>query len=223
LRGLVLAAIAAALMSHLSAMINSTSTILTMDMYKRLFRPSASERSLVAFGQWSGAVVMGLGILVAIWFSTSHSSLFVLIQEGFAYIAPPFAVIFTLGLLWKRANGTAALTTIVAGFSFTVFLQFYLFHLPALAPYANYLHRALVSWVFCMVVMIATSLLTRAPSLEKTKGIIWNIGYAPLPLGERRRYSGWKDLRLWWLIYIGAVLSIYGFFLWFRFQHPEIP
>ncbi len=130
LRGLILAAIAAALMSHLSAMINSTSTILTMDLYKRLLRPDASDQSLVTFGRWSGAVVMALGIIIALWFSTSHSSLFVLIQEGFAYIAPPFAVIFTLGLLWRRANATAALTTLATGFAFTLFLQFYLFRQP---------------------------------------------------------------------------------------------
>ncbi len=222
-RGLILAAIAAALMSHLSAMINSTSTILTMDLYKRLFRPKADERTLVKFGQWSGAVVMALAILVALWFSRTHTSLFVLIQEGFAYIAPPFAVVFTMGLLWRRANGTAALATIGGGFAFTLFLQFYLFRLPAIAPYANYLHRALIAWVFCMIVMIATSLLTPAPAPEKTKGIIWNPRYAPLPPAEQSHYSGWKDLRLWWFIFIAVVLSIYGFFLWFKFQHPEIP
>ena len=127
LRGLILAAIAAALMSHLSAMINSTSTILTMDLYKRLWKPDASEKTLVAFGQWSGGVVMALGIAMAIYFSTTQRSLFVLIQEGFAYIAPPFAVIFTTGLLWRRANGVAALTTIVSGFCFTLLLQLYLF------------------------------------------------------------------------------------------------
>jgi Na+/proline symporter len=149
--------------------------------------------------------------------------LFVLIQEGFAYIAPPFAVIFTTGLLWRRANGTAALTTIAARFSFTLFLQFYLFRQAWLAPYANYLHRALISWAFCMVVMIATSLLTKRPAPEKIKGIIWSPSYAALPPKEKERYHGLKDLRLWWLIFIGAVLSIYAFFLWFRFQHPEIP
>src|SRR5207248_2995769 len=137
LRGLILAAIAAALMSHLSSMINSTSTILTMDIYKRLWSPDASEKKLVAFGQWSGAVVMALGIVIALYFSASHRSLFVLIQEGFAYIAPPFAVIFSTGLLWRRANGTAALTTIVTGFCFTLLLQFYLFrNVPFLVPYA---------------------------------------------------------------------------------------
>jgi SSS family solute:Na+ symporter len=143
LRGLILAAIAAALMSHLSSMINSTSTILTLDLYKRIWSPDASEKKLVAFGQWSGAVVMTLGIVIALYFSTTQRSLFVLIQEGFAYIAPPFAVIFTTGLLWRRANGTAALTTIVTGFCLTLLLQFYLFKtVPFLIPYANYLHRA---------------------------------------------------------------------------------
>ena len=54
-----------------------------------------------------------------------------LIQEGFAYIAPPFAVIFTLGLLWRRANVPGAMATIVLGFGFTLFLQFYLFRAVA--------------------------------------------------------------------------------------------
>ena len=224
LRGLILAAIAAALMSHLSSMINSTATILTMDLYKRLWKPDAGEKNLVAFGQWSGGVVMALGIAIAIYFSTTQRSLFVLIQEGVAYIAPPFAVIFTTGLLWRRANGTAALTTIVTGFCFTLLLQFYLFKtVPFLIPYANYLHRAVIAWAFCMIVMIATSLLTAPPPLEKTRGIIWSARYAALPAAEQARYSGWKDLRFWWLLFISIVLSIYGFFLWFRFQHPEGP
>lgn len=224
LRGLILAAIAAALMSHLSAMINSTSTILTMDLYKKLVRPDASAKTLVTFGRWSGALVMGLSIAIALYFSTTHRSLFVLIQEGFAYIAPPFAVVFTTGLLWRRANGTAALVTIFAGFAFTIFLQFYLFkNVAFLIPYANYLHRAFISWIFCMIVMITTSLLTAPPDPEKIKGIIWSPQYAALPRKEQMQYSGWKDLRLWWLIFIGMVLSIYGFFLWYRFQHPNGP
>jgi SSS family solute:Na+ symporter len=221
LRGLILAAIAAALMSHLSALTNSTSTILTMDLYRRLLRPDASERALVRFGQWSGAAVMALSIVIALWFSTSQSSLFVLIQEGFAYIAPPFAVIFTTGLLWRRANAAAAMATIASGFLFTIFLQFYLFRYVAwLTPYANYLHRAVISWAFCMIVMIVVSLLTAPPDAKKIEGMIWNWRYAALPASEQARYSGWRDLRLWWLIFIGIVLSIYAFFFWFRLQHP---
>jgi hypothetical protein len=71
---------AAALMSHLSAMINSTSTILTMDLYKRLLRPDDSAESLVNLV--SGvALCDGAEHCIALWFSTSHSSLFVLIKR----------------------------------------------------------------------------------------------------------------------------------------------
>jgi len=74
-----------------------------------------------------------------------------------------------------------------------------------------------------MIVMVAVSLLTQPPAPEKTAGIIWSPSYAALPAAEQARHSGWQDLRLWWLIFISTVLSIYGFFLWFRFQHPDSP
>jgi SSS family solute:Na+ symporter len=225
LRGLILAAMAAALMSHISSMINSTSTILTIDLYQKLWKPGAGQRELVRAGQWSGLAILLGSIAIALYFSTFKASfLFVLIQNVFAYIAPPFAVIFTLGILWRRATGTAALATIGLGFSFTLLLQFVLFEKVAwLHPYGNYLHRALISWVFCMIVMIATSLVTAQPPKEKTEGIIWSPRYALLPRKLQAIYGGWKDFRVWWLLFITVVFAIYGFFLWFRFQHPENP
>ena len=50
--------------------------------------------------------------------------------------------------------------------------------------------------------------------------VVWSARYAALPEDQRRRYSGWKDWRLWWLVFVGSVLAIYSFFLWFRFQYP---
>lgn len=221
-RGLILTAMAAALMSTLSTVINSTSTLVTLDLYKRVWKPQADERQLVRFGQWTSAVVLVVATSIAFYYTTLEESfLFVLIQNVFAYIAPPFAVVFTLGILWRRATGAAALATILSGFTFTYILQYYLFpHVDFLRPYSNYLHRALISWAFCLAVMIAFSLLTRPPAQEKTQGIIWSPRYALLPAEEQKRYHGWRDFRLWWLLFIGTVLSIYGFFLWFRFQNP---
>ena len=84
-------------------------------------------------------------------YTRSMTPLFVKVQNVFFYIAPPFAVIFTLGIFWRRANGTAALTTIVSGFSFTLVLDVWLFpHVSFLTPYNTYLHRALLAWIFCM-------------------------------------------------------------------------
>jgi SSS family solute:Na+ symporter len=225
MRGLILAAMAAALMSSLSSMINSTSTLLTMDLYKRALRPAASQHEMVRFGRWSGFGVLVISMTVALYYSNLKGSfLFILVQEGFAYIAPPFAVIFTAGFLWRRATAKAAMTTVALGFPFTLLLQFVLFpRVDFLRPYANYLHRAFLSWCFCTLVMIVTSLLTEAPDPAQVKGIIWNRHYALLPPDEQARHSGWRDFRIWWLLFISIVLTIYGLFLWYRFQHPEIP
>ena len=117
-----------------------------------------------------------------------------------------------------RAPGRVA--TAALGFPFSAFLTLYAFpHLDFLKPYNTYQHPAFVAWVFCMAVMIVTSLLTEPPP-EKTAGIIWSARYAALPEDQRRRYSGLRDWRLWWLLFVGSVLAIYGFFLWFRFQYP---
>jgi len=225
LRGLILAAMAAALMSSLSSMINSTSTILTMDVYKRAIKPAASQHEMVRFGQWSGFGVLAVSMMVALYYANLKGSfLFILVQEGFAYIAPPFAVIFTAGILWRRATAKAAMMTIALGFPFTMFVQFVLFpNIAWLKPHANYLHRALISWIFCCIVMIVTSLLTEPPDPEKIKGIIWSPRYALLPPDQQAKYSGWKDFRIWWLIFVAIIWVIYSAFLIYRLRHPEYP
>src|SRR3954463_7371650 len=99
LRGLILAAMAAALMSNLSSVLNSASTLVTLDFYKKLFRPDAGEKDQVRFGQYSGVVILACAVVIALWCATSEELLFVIVQRVFFFIAPPFAVIFTLGLL----------------------------------------------------------------------------------------------------------------------------
>jgi SSS family solute:Na+ symporter len=221
LRGLILAAMAAALMSNLSSVLNSASTLVTLDFYKNFFRPDSSEKQQVRFGQVSGTLILLFGVVTAVYYATVNDPLFKLVQQVFFFIAPPFAVIFTLGLLWRRATATAALWTVALGFPFSAFLRFYAFpFLPFLQPYKTYQHPAFVAWVFCMIVMFVTSLVTEPPPAEKTAGIIWSPRYAALPANEQRRYSGWKDWRLWWGLFVGIVLAIYAFFLWFRLQHP---
>ncbi|HZV36434.1 MAG TPA: sodium/solute symporter [Verrucomicrobiae bacterium] len=221
LKGLILAALAGALMSTLSTVLNSTSTLLTMDLYKKLVNPEMSEAQQVRFGRWSGSIALVAGVLIAYTYAQSATPLFVKVQNVFFYIAPPFAVIFTLGILWKRANQTAAVTTIVSGFVFTWLLDTWIFpKVSLLTPYNTYYHRALLAWIFCMATMVVVSLLTQPPSPEQIKGVIWSPQYAALPPEEKKRYHGWKDFRIWWLLFVGIILTIYGCFLVFRIRHP---
>jgi SSS family solute:Na+ symporter len=233
LKGLVLAGMAAALMSTVSSVLTSTSTLLTIDVYKKVLRPGASDREQVVFGMVAGIVVLFVSVFIAFAYIQSSEALFRQIQRVFFYIAPPFAVVFLLGLVWRRANATAAVATIVSGTIFLWLLQkgisisipnVLTVNVPAiwdgiswLTPYRRaYQHSALICWIFCMAVMITVSLLTPAPPPEKTEHIIWNRSYLNLPADERRRYSGWKDFRFWWLLFVFSVLGIYAFFLWYN-------
>src|ERR1041385_1724509 len=216
LKGLLLAGMAAALMGHVATVLNSASTIVTLDLYKKLLNRDASEAQQVRVGRWSGAVILLASVWIAIGFTRSSETLFENVQTVLFFIAPPFAVVFTLGILWKRANGTAAVTTMIAGSAFSwVLLKFEL-----LGRFNTFNHRALATWLVCMAVMIVTSLLTAPPPPEKVEGIIWNKSFLMLPPAEREKYRGLKDWRIWWLLFVGIVLALYGFFLWYRIRHP---
>jgi SSS family solute:Na+ symporter len=234
LKGLVLAGMAAALMATVSSVLTSTSTLLTIDIYKKLLRPRSSDREQVVFGMMASVVVLVASIFIAFSYIESGEALFRLVQRIFFYIAPPFAVVFLLGLLWRRATAPAAVATIISGSIFLWLLQrgvsisiprIISIDLPSLwdaipwiTPYKQaYQHSALLTWIFCMIVMIVTSLLTAPPPREQVDRIIWNRSYLNLPPDERERYRGWKDFRLWWLLFVASVLAIYGFFLWFNF------
>jgi SSS family solute:Na+ symporter len=232
LKGLMIAGMAAALMATVSTVLNSTSTLLTIDIYKKLLRPRASDREQVIFGMVVSAVVLVISVFIAFAYIDSTEALFRLIQRVFFYIAPPFAVVFLLGLVWRRATAPAAVATILSGSIFLWLLQRGISlnispafsidipplwdAIPWLTPYKRaYQHSALICWIFCMTVMITVSLLTTPPPAEKVDRIIWNRSYLTLPPDEQKKYSGWKDFRLWWLLFVVAVLCIYGFFLWF--------
>jgi solute:Na+ symporter, SSS family len=217
LKGLLLAGMAAALMGHIATVLNSASTIITLDLYKKLARHEVTEKQQVRVGRWSGVIVLAASIWIAIIFTQQpDTTLFEKIQTVLFFIAPPFAVVFTLGILWRRANAAAAVVAMVLGFTFSwALLQFEL-----LGRFNTFNHRALACWIFCMIVMIAVSLVTTPPPKEKTEGIIWNKSYLSLPPEERAKYRGLKDWRIWWGLFVGIVLAIYGFFLWQRLRHP---
>jgi SSS family solute:Na+ symporter len=185
-------------------------------LYKKLMKREVTEEQQVRFGRWSGAIVLLASIYFAILFTNTTTTLFEKIQTVFFFIAPPFAVIFTLGVLWRRANANGAIATIVAGFAFSGAL----FYFKLLGAYNTFNHRALVAWIFCMLVMVGSSLLSAPPLREKTEGIIRNKSYLMLPPDDQRKYRGFKDWRVWWGLFVGIVLSIYGFFVWYRLRHP---
>jgi solute:Na+ symporter, SSS family len=99
--GLVLAALFGAIQSTVNAVVNSSSTVLTMDIYKRMIHKNATDKQLVRFGIVSSLVILVLAIFIAGFIKSLNTSLFVYIQQLFAFFAPPFAAIFLLGSYGK--------------------------------------------------------------------------------------------------------------------------
>lgn len=113
IRGLAFAALAAAIVSSLASMINSTSTIFTMDIYKVYFNPNANNNQLVKSGRLVAVVALLIAILVAPQLATLDQ-VFQYIQEYTGYIYPGVVAVFCMGLFWKQITGNAALWTAIA-------------------------------------------------------------------------------------------------------------
>ncbi|MDR0419189.1 MAG: sodium/sugar symporter [Prevotellaceae bacterium] len=110
-RGLAFAALVAAIISSLASMLNSTSTIFTMDIYKEHINKKASEKRLVNVGRITALVALVIAVFTVKPLLGGLDQAFQYIQEYSGFIYPGIVIVFGLGLLWKRASGRAAIWT----------------------------------------------------------------------------------------------------------------
>ena len=147
-KGLSFAALAAAVISSLASMFNSTSTIFTMDIYKQFFNKNASEKTLVNVGRITSVVALVLALIAVYPIMGGADQAFQIIQEYSGFVYPGVVVIFGLGLLWKRASGAAAVVAAIGTFVFSILFKF-------LMPATPFLLR--MGYVFvCLVVIFIT-------------------------------------------------------------------
>ena len=172
-------------------------------------------------GRVSAFVILLTATLLAIWFSRHKWGVFDLIQDIGAWVAAPIAAVFLLGVLWKRTTAWAATFVLVFAFPFTAYLEYFLFrYVWWMEPYANWLNRTFLVWAVSLVLLVLLSLVTPAPDPDKIRGIIWSWSVAKLPESERERNRGWRNLFLWWCLFIGTMAALYAYMIWFQFWGP---
>jgi len=118
-RGIVVAGLLAALMSSLAGVFNASATLFTMDFYSKL-RPGVSQHRLV----WIGRVATSVMVLIGLaWIPVIQGGrgLYDYLQGVQAYLAPPIAVVFFLGVIFKRLNAQGALAALIIGFVLGIF------------------------------------------------------------------------------------------------------
>ncbi len=108
LKGLILAALAAAIVSSLASMLNSTSTIFTMDLYRAHIHKNASEKTLVNVGRLSALVALIIASTIAPLLGNLEQA-FQYIQEYTGLVSPGVLAIFILGLFWRKTTNRAAI------------------------------------------------------------------------------------------------------------------
>ena len=126
------AALAAAVISSLASMFNSTSTLFTMDIYKQFINKNASEKRLVNVGRMTSVSALIIALIAVYPLMGGIDQAFQFIQEYSAFVYPGVVVIFGLGLLWKRASGTAAVVCAIGTFAFSIIYKFAFPEMPFL-------------------------------------------------------------------------------------------
>ena len=203
LTGLVVAGLLAAVMSSLASVFNSCSTLVTWDVYRKL-NPGASERRLVAVGRASTALLVVLGLVWIPFMKYISSQLYIYLQSVQAYIAPPIAACFLLGVSIRRLNGTGAIASLLTGFVLgAARLGLELANGPGRDGLAagtvwawiaeiNFLHFAVLLFVVCSLVLIAVSLVTPPPPTELARAMSTGDSRPAIEIAEspgRRRLN----------------------------------
>jgi SSS family solute:Na+ symporter len=206
LKGVLLAALFGAIQSTVSAVLNATSTVVTMDIVKRFVIPDLSEHKSVKLGRFITFLALLAAILMAIYIGSMQASLFVYIQKLFTFFAPPFSAVFLLGSVWRRVSGLAATITVFAGFALGLAVKVWVDAGGApdwLGPYAN---QGILNWAICMSCCAVLSLITRPPRPEQVTPDLtfrWVHLTTLGELGDR----WYKHVFFWWALCFAGMLA----------------
>uniref|UniRef100_A0A6Q2WRM3 Sodium/mannose cotransporter SLC5A10 n=1 Tax=Esox lucius TaxID=8010 RepID=A0A6Q2WRM3_ESOLU len=191
LRGLMIAVMMAALMSSLTSIFNSSSTLFTMDIWKK-YRPHASERELLLVGRIVTVILVVISVVwIPILQSASSGQLYVYIQSVTSYLAPPVTAVFSLAIFWTRTNEQGAFWGLMVGLVVGVCRMVLEFAFPpprcgihddapSVLRSVHYLHFAIILCILSAAVVVVISLLTPPPTEEQVWcPLIFNLNQIP--------------------------------------------
>jgi SSS family solute:Na+ symporter len=213
LKGIVAAALLAALMSVVAAALNSSATLVAVDIVKRL-RPSTTDKGQVIIGRIAALVIM---IIAMLWSTQGgkFTSIFEAINKIAAAMAPPITTVFLLGVFSKRGTKQASIITLCLGFLLGV-VSFCLDFVPISGK--MYITDGLgipfmmqAWWLFCIscVIYYIVSFLTPKPDPAAIAECTWK---SPQSVITEGKLMGLKDVRILAGILVLVMIILYGIF-----------
>ena len=233
IRGLVVAALLAALMSSLSSVFNSASTLFTMDIYKKI-HPEASEHTLVWVGRVATTVIVLCGLVWIPLITLMSDTLYEYLQAVQAYIAPPITAVFFFGVFFRRLNAAGCMAGLVAGFLMGMTRLGSEILSKAVAPGGfaegnamltawfgngtflhalatiNFLYFSMILFAISVAIIVGVSLMTAPPSAERIRGLTYATVTAENREETRASWNVWDVLHT--AIVLGLILAAYLYF-----------
>ncbi|WP_372760447.1 sodium/sugar symporter [Pseudoalteromonas sp.] len=150
IKGLIFAALVAAIVSSLASMTNSISTIFTMDIYSKL-KPGKSQGHYVFIGRFAALISLVIALIVAEPLLGKFDQAFQYIQEFTGFFTPGIVVIFVMGMFWSKASSAGALAAAIGSAAFSILLKLYWVTLP-------FMDRVGLVFLLCLALCVIVSL-----------------------------------------------------------------
>jgi len=209
-KGLISAGLLAALMSTIAAALNSSATLVAVDIVGR-WKPGLSDEKTVRIGRWSAVMVM---LLAMVWSTQGgrYTSIFEAINAIASHLAPPITTVFLWGVFWRRGTRQASLITLISGFSLGAVS--FLIDLPVFGTEKIITHKLGIPflmqawWMFCLcsLIFVVVSFLTPKPDLRQVEAMTWKN---PLQVIAGGRIRSLSDPRFWALGLLVAMAVLY--------------
>jgi len=157
-KGLVFAALVAAIVSSLASMTNSISTIFTMDLYS-YYKKNETQKHYVTVGRVVSLVSLTLAVICAKPLLGQAEQAFQYIQEFTGFFTPGICVLFLLGMFWKKANANSAMVAALGSFLLSIVLKY-------LWPELPFMDRVGLVFILCVILAVVTALITGGKDQE---------------------------------------------------------
>jgi SSS family solute:Na+ symporter len=206
-KGVITAALLAALMGTVAGALNSVSTLVSYDLVKR-WRPATDEHTLVKVGRITAVVTVVLAVVWSLQLGR-YESIFQGLAALICYVAPPITAVFLWGVFWKRASGAAAAVTLALGsaLGFTVFLLDWF--KESTGWNVPFLMAAFYLFVICSVILFVASLIRPHRHTAESARLVWAH---PLDALRTPGWPGLADYRVIAAILFGTMVALYWFF-----------
>lgn len=203
-RGLILAAVIAAITSTVDSILNSASTIVTMDFVKTL-RPKTSNNSLVVIGRWA---TVGALIVAILWtpFIATFDTLYNYLQSVLSYLVPPVVVVFLAGILVKRITPVAALTTLVV-MQAAGLVGFLAIEVGGMVD-LQFLYASGISVVLSVLVLSGVTMVTTPREYGEIEDVTWSRSFWSEESAALEGVPLWKNYRVLTVVMLAVTAII---------------